>query len=110
MQKETKGHTIYLKAITARSLDLIDKISNEQEQLVVQNLIIDLSLDKELNIDAIKAFLPIAKMFKKAKKSFVIIASDINFTKVPASVNVVPTLVEAEDLIDMEEIERYLGF
>ena len=43
------------------------------------------------------------------KKSFVIIVSDFDFNKVSDKLTVVPTLQEAHDIIEMEEIERDLG-
>ena len=39
-----------------------------------------------------------------------IVAENIDFNDVPASLLVVPTLLEAHDMIEMEEIERDLGF
>jgi hypothetical protein len=47
-------------------------------------------------------------LFKKNKKSFVIVASNIDFNKVSDKITVVPTLQEAHDIIEMEEIERDL--
>jgi hypothetical protein len=40
----------------------------------------------------------------------VIVADGIDFTAVPESLVVVPTVLEAHDVIEMEEIERDLGF
>ena len=37
-------------------------------------------------------------------------ASDIDFNAVPAQITVVPSTQEAHDIIEMEEIERDLGF
>ena len=42
--------------------------------------------------------------------SFVVIKSGINIDDFPESVNIVPTLQEAEDILEMEAIERDLGF
>jgi hypothetical protein len=54
--------------------------------------------------------MPLSKQHKKAKKSFVIITSDFDYNAVPAKLTVVPSLLEAHDIIEMEEIERDLGF
>ncbi len=63
-----------------------------------------------MDIKGIKTFSDLSKKHKKAKKSFVIVAENIDFNDVPASMLVVPTLLEAHDMIEMEEIERDLGF
>ncbi len=66
--------------------------------------------NKTVDIASIKLFLPLAKAHKKAKKSLVIVADAIDFNAVPQTITVVPSLLEANDIIEMEEIERDLGF
>ena len=61
-------------------------------------------------MSCLKQFSDLAKMHKKNKKSFVVVADDIDFNNVPTSINTVPSLLEAHDIIQMEEIERDLGF
>jgi hypothetical protein len=50
------------------------------------------------------------KHIKKNKKSFVVVATAIDFNNVPTSITTVPSILEAHDIIEMEEIERDLGF
>jgi len=52
----------------------------------------------------------IAKTKKSEGFSFVIVISEVNADNYPEELNIVPTLTEAEDVIDMENIERELGF
>jgi hypothetical protein len=47
---------------------------------------------------------------KKAAKSFVLVTNSISYEEAPENLSLVPTLQEAKDLIEMEEIERDLGF
>jgi hypothetical protein len=49
-------------------------------------------------------------LHSKGKKSFVIVAENIDFNALPKSLVVVPSILEAHDIIDMDEIERDLGF
>ena len=42
--------------------------------------------------------------------SFIIIANGIDFDELPDELVVAPTLTEAEDILEMEAIERDLGF
>ena len=55
-------------------------------------------------------FLKLSNRHRKNKHSFVIANDAINIDRVPDELVVVPTLREAEDIIQMEEIERDLGF
>jgi hypothetical protein len=55
-------------------------------------------------------FLDIAAQKKKEKTSFVIITDTLNMDDFPENFNIVPTLIEAEDIIEMENMERELGF
>ena len=50
------------------------------------------------------------KMHTKGKKSIVFVTNSVNFNKVPKNIILVPTILEAHDIIEMEEIERDLGF
>jgi hypothetical protein len=38
------------------------------------------------------------------------VADNIDFNSVPSKMTLVPTVLEAHDIIEMEEIERDLGF
>jgi hypothetical protein len=44
------------------------------------------------------------------KKSFVIVISDTDLMQFLINLTVVPSLLEAHDIIEMEEIESDLGF
>jgi anti-anti-sigma regulatory factor len=74
-----------------------------------QNIIVDASaivIDKSI----IKALEPLLKKHKKQKKSFVIATKGIDFNKITTKISIVPTVQEAHDMIELEEIERDLGF
>lgn len=109
MQIVTKAHTAFINDIKNAN-DSLQEITSKQAELLLLNVVIDLSQDAQLSLDDVKLFSALAKEFKKKKKSFVLVANQINLNKVPAAINVVPTVLEAEDLIEMEEIERDLGF
>jgi hypothetical protein len=79
-------------------------------QYKTSKIINDLSYHKDLTLKDIKLFSPLSNNIKKAKKSFVLVISDIDYNAVPDTLTVVPSLLEAKDIIEMEEIERDLGF
>lgn len=110
MKVTTKGHTIIIKDTEGDIVTFLDKINNQYLSLKEHNLILDISRDKSVDVKSIKIFADLAKKHKKEKKSLVLVAEDIDFNKVPKSIIVVPTQLEAQDLIEMDEIERDLGF
>jgi len=75
-----------------------------------QNVILNLSQNKELQLNDLLYFLNISNAHRNTKHSLVIINSAINPDDIPTEMVVVPTLQEAEDIIEMENIERELGF
>ncbi|TGD59844.1 ribonuclease Z [Flavobacterium humi] len=110
MKVEHKGHTTIIRDTESDSGVFLEKVTNQFATFKETNVILDMSHDASLDIKAVKSFQDLAKKFKKEKKSFVLVTSAIDFNDVPSSLHVVPTLLEAHDLIEMEEIERDLGF
>lgn len=110
MKVELKGHTTILKDTQGNSAAFLEKVTHEHNSFKNQNLILDVTHDKNLTIKNLKAFLEVSKLHKKGKKSFVVVAENIDFNDVPTKIIVVPSMLEAHDIIEMEEIERDLGF
>jgi len=82
--------------------------SNEiKSNINIKNIIIDLN---EFNFDQI--FDDLNNLFTESKnnnRSFVIIKSDYRSEYQSLKMNIVPSLQEAIDIIEIEEIERDLG-
>lgn len=110
MKVEQKGHTTIIRNTQGNTADFQAKVAHEYNSYKSQNLILDLSLDKNIVMSDIKSFIDIAKKHKAEKKSLVLVTDSIDFNAVPVSLTVVPTLLEAHDMIEMDEIERDLGF
>jgi len=73
------------------------------------HLIINLFPFSNLNAGDILEFLQISNKHRAANKSFVLVTNKVSYNEVPEEIIVVPTLQEASDIIEMEEIERDLG-
>lgn len=86
------------------------KLTHEHKTFANVNLVIDLTHSKSISVKEMNAFLPLSKEHKKAKKSFVIVAEDFDFNTASDKLEIVPTRQEAFDMIEMDEIERDLGF
>lgn len=75
-----------------------------------QNVVLNLLNYDEMELPQLLLFLKTSNLHRKTKHSFVIVNDAIEIDDVPFEMIVVPTLQEAEDIIEMEEIERDLGF
>lgn len=85
-------------------------LESVHENFKDDNLVVDILKYGELSLEELLSFLKLSNMHRKNRKSFVIANDAINIDRVPEELQVVPTLREAEDIIQMEEIERDLGF
>jgi hypothetical protein len=110
MKVDKKGHTTTIRNTQLNTVDFLQKFMHEYNNYKSQNLIIDLTYDKALSMADIKLFLDLSKNHQNEKKSLVLVTDTINLNDVPNKLTVVPTLLEAHDIIEMEEIERDLGF
>ena len=110
MKVTSKGHTTTIKDTEGNIVDFLEKIDSQYNSFKDHNLILDISQDKSVDVKSIKIFSDLIKKHKKEKKSLVFVVENIDFNKIPQSIIVVPTQLEAQDLIEMDEIERDLGF
>ena len=101
--------------ITYESSDTIgrpfrDEIKRNYKSFSSHNIVVDLSLMKPVLSKHIKEFVELACSHKQlSDKSFVIVTGPIALKLLPDGLDVVPTLHEALDTIEIEEIERDLG-
>lgn len=75
-----------------------------------ENVIVNLSSFKEFSLEEMLHFLVISNKLRSRNHSFVIVTDTFNFDFTPDELIIVPTMQEAHDIIEMEEIERDLGF
>lgn len=81
-----------------------------EKQVSADHIIIEFSDNLNSTNEEISLFLKVSKLHQKQKTSFVIVSSSADVDDFPEDFNIVPTLGEAEDVIEMEAIERDLGF
>ena len=88
-----------------------DEIKLKYKNFSFKNIILDLSPMKNLLSKHIKDFIELAIYHKQSNnKSFVVVTGPIRLKLLPVGINVVPTINEAIDTIEIEEIERDLGY
>ncbi len=84
-----------------------DAIFSFSEENLLENIVIDISQTRLVN-NEIKSLSKIITNKKKNGTSFVLIMDCVDLDKIPEEINIVPTLQEAIDLIEMEEMMRDL--
>lgn len=92
------------------TVELVKKIDARYDEVKNDNIIVNLFSFENLTKSDLVEFLQISKRHRQAKHSFVIVTNKISTDDLPEAVMTVPTLQEAFDVIEMEEIERDLGF
>lgn len=110
MKLELKGHTAIIKETKGTFFQFIENVCQQYNYYKEQNLILDLSNFENLTIIDLKEAKNLSKKRKKEKKSLVFVIENINYNEIPEYLLVVPSVLEAHDIIEMEEIERDLGF
>lgn len=91
-------------------IELVKKLQATYPKFKNDNVIINLAVINKVSLLDIIEFLELSNTHRHAKHSFVIVTDNINQEEIPDELAVVPTLKEAHDLIEMEEMERDLGF
>jgi hypothetical protein len=105
-----EGNTSILTQERASIPELVDSINQAYKKIKHDNIIVNLSSLGTITTEEIVEFLKISITHRAAKHSFVLVNSSIDVDKTPDEIVVVPTLQEAFDIIEMEEMERDLGF
>jgi hypothetical protein len=89
---------------------LVNNIENAYHKYKDYHLIVNLSSLDKIGLEDIIEFLRLSNNHRIDKKSFVIVTEKVNLDEMPDEIVVVPTIHEAYDIIEMEDIERDLGF
>jgi len=94
----------------ASPAELVKKIQDVYLKLKNDNIILNLTSLNKLSLSDLLEFLQLSNIHRKSKHSFVVVSDKIDLDETPDEIVVVPTLQEAYDIIEMEEMERDLGF
>jgi hypothetical protein len=113
MKVKEKGHTLIITSNEGTLVEFIEKLEQQYESsLVDANLVIDLTTASyTVTEEEIEQFESLAiQHMEEANKSFIIVIESIDFNEFDGDLIIAPTLQEAHDLIEMDEIQRDLGF
>jgi hypothetical protein len=90
--------------------ELLAEFSTTAENHQKEHIILCISEDLNISEKDFSLFLDIAAVKSESGTSFVIVVTGVNIDNLPEEINAVPTLQEAEDILEMEAIEKELGF
>lgn len=90
--------------------EFLKVFETEYEKVTNNHLVISFSEEINTSIKDLLLLLPISSAHKQRKLSFICVANQVEIDDIPEELSVVPTLEEAEDVLEMDEIERDLGF
>ncbi|MDG5491445.1 ribonuclease Z [Psychroserpens sp. SPM9] len=107
---DNDGNTTIITQEKASIVELVKKIDVLYERFKNNNIIVNITKLDVVTLSDIVEFLQLSNKHRKAKHSFVIVSNSANLDEMPDEIVVVPTTKEAYDIIEMEEMERDLGF
>lgn len=110
MKVKEKGHTIIIKRSEETVSELVSKIQENYATFQNINLIIDFG-EASFDDSELEIFNNLKETHTNNQKSLVLVFENADFNELDEQeIIIVPTLQEAHDIIEMEEIERDLGF
>ncbi|WP_297795130.1 ribonuclease Z [uncultured Eudoraea sp.] len=86
----------------------MENLNKSYQNIKNDHLIINLFSFSNITSNDILEFLQISNTHRAANKSFVLVTNKVEYDQVPDEICLVPTIREAKDIIEMEEIERDL--
>lgn len=89
-------------------VELVKKMQSTYPKFKNDHVIVNLSVMAKVTLADITEFLDLSKQHRHTKRSFVIVTDKVELGAIPNELIVVPTLKEAYDVIELEEIERDL--
>jgi hypothetical protein len=89
--------------------EFLENLNGGYPKIKNDNIIVNLFSFSKLSAGDILEFLDLSNAHRKAGKSFILVTDKVTYDEVPEQIIVVPTLQEARDILEMEEIERDLG-
>ena len=104
-----EGNSIIVVFENSSVSKCLENLTKEFQKIKGNNIILNLLSFDQFNVSNALEFLPFSKKHRSEKKSFVLVSDKVSYDDVPEELCVVPTIQEAKDLIEMEEIERDLG-
>ncbi|NNJ89301.1 MAG: ribonuclease Z [Eudoraea sp.] len=105
-EREGNSTIVYQENISL--LKFLENLNSAYGKLKNDHIIVNLFSFSKLSSDDILEFLELSNTHRNANKSFVLVTDKVSYDEIPDEISLVPTVQEALDLIEMEDIERDL--
>mgnify|MGYP005828240655 FL=1 len=109
MKISEKENYILIEPLEAPVVDFVSLLTQKHEEFEKKNVVVNLLAYHNLQKEEVLGFLEISNAHQMNEKSFVLVSNAVTIDELPEEIIVVPSLKEAEDLIQMDEIQRDLG-
>jgi len=106
---DKNGNTSIITQEKATVIELVRKLQTLYPKFKNNDIIVALTSLGAISSEDIVEFLQISNTHRAQNHSFVIVSNKVDLDEAPDEIIVVPTLQEAYDIIEMEEMERDLG-
>ncbi|MFV8226844.1 ribonuclease Z [Christiangramia aquimixticola] len=110
MKTIEKENYLLIEPEEASLTDFTSALTKNHSTFKEKNVILDLHKFREIMSENLLSFLELSNVHRNENKSFVIVNDALGIDELPDELVVVPTVLEAEDMIQMDEIQRDLGF
>ncbi|MEL6974776.1 MAG: ribonuclease Z [Bacteroidota bacterium] len=88
---------------------LLQELKDNYTSIQEANIILVLTASGDEIREKLAIILDASEEHKTGNKSFVLVSETLDYDDVPEGLSIAPTVQEAKDIIEMEEIERDLG-
>ncbi|MEL6304453.1 MAG: ribonuclease Z [Bacteroidota bacterium] len=88
---------------------LLQELKDNYASIQEANIILVLTASGDEIREKLAIILDASEEHKSGNKSFVLVSETLDYDDVPEGLSIAPTVQEAKDIIEMEEIERDLG-
>ncbi|TDN82404.1 hypothetical protein DET49_12457 [Salegentibacter sp. 24] len=109
MKISEKENYILIEPLEAPVVNFVSSLTRRHSEFNNKNIMVSLLAYHSLQKEEVMGFLEISKAHQQNNKSIVLVSNAISIDELPEEIVVVPSLKEAEDLIQMDEIQRDLG-
>ncbi|SKB81534.1 hypothetical protein SAMN05660776_3120 [Salegentibacter holothuriorum] len=109
MKISEKENYILIEPLEAPVVDFVSLLTQRHAEFEKKNVAVSLLAYHNLKKEEVLGFLEISNLHQMHNKSFVLVSNAITIDQLPEEIIMVPSLREAEDLIQMDEIQRDLG-
>ena len=104
--KEGNTTIVYQEKISLKKF--MENLNRSYRNIKNDHLIINLFSFSNISSNDVLEFLQLSNIHRAENKSFVLVTNKVEYDQVPDEICLVPTIQEAKDIIEMEEIERDL--